>query len=78
MGLQPRVCWTYKDAPKFPELEFQLDVDLTGGTKWQTFSIPRAQSTSVACGAVPSTAHYHFGCVANSNKKKIQVYPGKS
>jgi hypothetical protein len=77
-GKSETMCWHYKDAPKSPELEFQLDVDMTGGTKWETFSIPRAQSTAVTCSAVPSSAHYHVGYVAGSNKKKIQVYPGKS
>ena len=77
-GQTDTVCWTYKDAPKSPELEFQLDVDLTGNTKWETFSIPRAQSSAVACKAVPDSAHYHFGYVKDSNKKKIQVYGGKS
>ena len=75
-GQTDTVCWTYKDAPKSPELEFQLDVDLTGNTKWETFSIPRAQSSAVACKAVPANAHYHFGYVKNSNRKKIQVYGG--
>jgi hypothetical protein len=77
-GQTDTVCWTYKDAPKSPELEFQLDTDLTGKTNWETFSIPRAQSTAVQCKAVPDQAHYHFGYVKDSNKKKIQVYPGKS
>ena len=77
-GKSETMCWAYKDAPKSPELEFQLDVDMTSGKKWETFSIPRGQSASVSCSAVPSQAHYHVGYVANSNKKKIQIYPGKS
>jgi hypothetical protein len=77
-GKSETMCWAYKDAPKSPELEFQLDVDMTSGKKWETFSIPRGQSSSVSCSAVPSSAHYHVGYVANSNKKKIQIYPGKS
>jgi len=77
-GKTETMCWRYKDAPKSPELEFQLDVDMTGKTNWQTFSIPRSQSTDVACAAVPEKAHYHVGYVANSDRKKIQIYPGKS
>jgi hypothetical protein len=72
------VCWAYKDAPKSPDLEFQLDVDLTGKTEWKTFPLTRGQSASVSCEAVPSAAHYHFGYVANSSNKKIKIYPGKS
>jgi hypothetical protein len=77
-GQTDTVCWRYKDAPKSPELEFQLDVDMTGGTKWETFSIARSQSTAVSCSAVPDKAHYHMGYVANSDKKKIQIYGGKN
>jgi hypothetical protein len=77
-GKSETMCWAYKDAPKSPELEFQLDVDMTGGVKWETFSIPRGQSSSVSCSSVPSAAHYHVGYVANTDKKKIQIYPGKS
>jgi len=77
-GQTDTVCWTYKDAPKSPELEFQLDVDLSGNTRWETFSIARAQSAAVACKAVPDSAHYHFGYVKDSNRKKIQVYGGKT
>ena len=75
-GQTDTVCWTYKDAPKSPELEFQLDTDLTGKTNWTTFSIPRMQSAAVQCKAVPQNAHYHFGYVKDSGKKRIQVYPG--
>ncbi len=71
------MCWSYKDAPKSPELQFQLDVDMTSTANWQTFSIARAQSKEQSCGAIPASAHYHVGYVANSNKKKIQIYGGK-
>lgn len=37
------MCWTYRDAPKSPELLFQLDVDMTDRANWQTFAIKRAQ-----------------------------------
>jgi hypothetical protein len=77
-GRSDTVCWRYKDAPKSPELEFQLDVDMTGGTKWETFSIPRVQTSDVSCSSVGSKGQYHMGYVANSNKKKIQIYGGKS
>jgi hypothetical protein len=74
-GRNETMCWTYKDAPKSPELLFQLDVDMTSNAKWETFSIKRAQAKAVACSA--TSAHYHVGYVANSNKKKIQIYNGK-
>jgi hypothetical protein len=71
------MCWTYKDAPKSPELLFQLDVDMTKGAKWETFSIKRAQAKEKSCGAIPAAGHYHVGYVAKSDKKKIQIYGGK-
>ena len=72
------MCWTYKDAPKSPELLFQLDVDMTSGAKWETFSIKRVQSKEKSCSAIPAAGHYHVGYVAKSDKKKIQIYGGKS
>lgn len=72
------MCWAYKDAPKSPELLFQLDVDMTAAAKWETFTIKRAQSKDQSCAAIPASAHFHVGYVANSNKKKIQIYGGKS
>ncbi len=77
-GRSEWMCWTYKDAPKSPELQFQLDVDMTSTANWQTFSIARAQSKAQSCSAIPASAHYHVGYVAGSNKKKIQIFGGKS
>lgn len=70
------MCWAYKDAPKSPELQFQLDVDMTSGKKWETFDIPRVQTKAASCAATGPSGHYHVGYVANSNKKKIQIYNG--
>jgi hypothetical protein len=72
------MCWTYKDAPKSPELVFQLDVDMTRDAKWETFSIKRAQSKEKSCAAIPASGHYHVGYVAKSDRKKIQIYGGKT
>ena len=71
------MCWTYKDAPKSPELEFQLDVDMTSAAKFETFSIKRVQAKERSCAAIPAAGHYHTGYVANSHNKKIQIYAGK-
>jgi hypothetical protein len=72
------MCWAYKDAPKSPELLFQLDVDMTANAKWETFTIKRAQSKDTGCANIPASAHYHVGYVAGSNKKKIQIFGGKT
>jgi hypothetical protein len=77
-GNSQTMCWSYKDAAKSPELQFQLDTDMSSGKNWETFSVPRAQSSDVSCGSVPASAHYHVGYVKDSNKKKIQIYNGKS
>jgi hypothetical protein len=77
-GTSQTMCWAYKDGPKSPELQFQLDSDMSSGKKWETFSVPRGQSSDVKCGSVPDMAHYHVGYVKDSNKKKIMVYNGKS
>ncbi len=71
------MCWTYKDSPKSPELEFQLDVDMTSAAKFETFSIKRVHAKDKSCAAIPAAGHYHTGYVANSNKKMIQIYGGK-
>ncbi len=56
--LQPNyqnwICWKYADAAKSsPALSFQLDVDMTKGNAWTTFSLPRMQSTAATCQATP-------------------------
>jgi hypothetical protein len=77
-GTNQTMCWSYKDAPKSPELTFQLDSDMTSAKNWQTFTVARGQSTDVSCSSVPGMAHYHVGYVKDSDKKKIMIYPGKS
>lgn len=81
VSMQPKgaqwMCWRYKDSPKSPELLFQLDVDLTASTKWETFSIKRAQSRETGCAFIPRQAHYHVGYVAGTDKKEVQIFPGK-
>ena len=77
-GSNQTMCWSYKDAPKSPELQFQLDTDMTAGKEWKTFSVPRGQSSDVQCSSVPEKFHYHVGYVKDSNKKKIQIYNGRS
>lgn len=77
-GMNYVMCWRYKDAPKSPELLFQLDIDLTPTVRWETFSIKRAQSRDTQCSAVPEVAHYHVGYVGGSNRKAIGIYPGRN
>ena len=76
-GTSQTMCWAYKDAPKSPELSFQLDADMTSGKDWKTFTIARGQSSDVKCGSVPAMAHYHVGYVKDSGKKRVMIYDGK-
>jgi len=77
-GKNQTMCWAYKDAPKSPDLHFELDTDMTSGKDWKSFTVKRGQSSDVSCGAVPDMAHYHVGYVKDSHKKKIMIFPGKS
>ncbi|APV51009.1 hypothetical protein BWI17_15735 [Betaproteobacteria bacterium GR16-43] len=77
-GAAEYMCWAYKDAPKSPELQFQLDTDLSSEAVWKTFSIKRAQSKEASCSATPKSAHYHVGYLDGSHKKKIRIFDGKS
>jgi hypothetical protein len=71
------MCWRYKDAPKSPDLTFELDVDLTSANKWKAFAIKRVQAKDTGCANIPANGHYHVGYLANSNKKEIRIFDGK-
>jgi hypothetical protein len=74
-GRNETMCWAYRDAPRSPELLFQLDIDLTSTNRWKTYTVKRAQAQSVSCSA--TAAQYHVGYVAGSNRKMIQIFTGK-
>ncbi|MDI1284594.1 MAG: hypothetical protein PSV46_09365 [Reyranella sp.] len=68
------ICWKYADSAKSsPALTFQLDVDMTKGSAWTTFNLPRMQATASTCEATPKGAHYD-----NSYRPEHQqpVHPG--
>ena len=71
---QSSVCWRYADANKgSPALTFQLDVDMTQGSAWTTFNLPRIQATAATCEATPKGAHYDISYRPNTNNQYIQV-----
>ena len=71
---QSWVCWKYADAAKSsPALTFQLDVDMTAGSAWTTFNLPRMQATAASCEATPKAAHYDVSYKPNTNNQFIQV-----
>ena len=68
------LCWKYTDANKSsPALTFQLDVDMTSGSAWTTFNLPRLQATAASCEATPKAAHYDISYKPNTNNQYIQV-----
>jgi hypothetical protein len=71
---QTSICWPYADAAKSsPALTFQLDVDMTKGSAWTTFNLPRMQSTAATCPATPKAAHYDITYRPNTNNQFIQI-----
>ena len=71
---QTSICWPYADAAKSsPALTFQLDVDMTKGSAWTTFNLPRMQATAASCPATPNAAHYDISYKPNTNNQYIQV-----
>ena len=68
------ICWRYADANKSsPALTFQLDVDMTSGSAWTTFNLPRMQATAASCEATPRAVHYDISYKPNTNNQYIQV-----
>lgn len=72
------MCWKYKEVGKSPELVFQLDTDLTKGSDWKTFSIPRVKASERSCDKIGPKGHYHVGYVKDTDRKKIRIYNGKT
>ena len=68
------MCWKYDNAQKSsPSLSFQLDVDMTSGSAWTTYTISRVQSAGATCDAVGKGGHYDITYRPNTNNAFIQV-----
>lgn len=68
------ICWKYDSAKKTsPELTFQLDVDMSKGSAWTTYAIPRVQTRGATCDAVGKGGHYDINYRPNTNNAFIQV-----
>ena len=71
---QSWICWKYDSGQKnSPNLTFQLDVDMTKGSAWTTYSITRVQAKAAHCSAVPPNGHYDISYRPNTNNAFIQV-----
>ena len=77
-GFQYVFCWRYADGShSSPDLQFELDVDMTKGNAWTTYNIGRSQTPGETCNVVPTNAHYTVKYRPNSANQFIAVYKGK-
>ena len=73
-GNQQTLCWRYEQGSTVsPTLAFQLDVDLTAGSAWTTFNLPRVQSRTNSCEAVSRQYHYDISYRPNTNRQFLQM-----
>jgi hypothetical protein len=78
-GFQYSVCWRYAaGSHASPALQFELDVDMSKGNAWKTYSITRVQSPGNSCSIIPGDAHYTVKYRPNTNNQFIEVYKRKS
>ena len=77
-GFQYVFCWRYADGShSSPDLQFELDVDMTKGNAWTTYNIGRSQTLGETCNVVPTNAHYTVKYRPNSANQFIAVYKGR-
>lgn len=68
------MCWNYgTGAHTSPPLQFQLDVDMTGGTRWTTYRIERIQSRAQDCNVIPSHGHYEVHYRPGTSNREIHI-----
>ena len=73
-GYRNWICWQYQNAQKSsPNLLFQLDVDMSKGSAWTTYTIGRVQTAGASCDAVGAGGHYNVSYRPNTNNGFIQV-----
>ena len=73
-GYQETLCWRYTGgSASSPPLGFQIDVDLTNGAAWTTYNLPRGQSQTNKCDAVPRQFHYDISYRPNTNNQFVQM-----
>ena len=68
------ICWNYGTGPHTsPPLLFQLDVDMTNGNAWTTYTLVRWQSPGNTCNVVPAQGHYAIRFRPNTNNLFVHV-----
>lgn len=78
-GYQYAICWRYGDGSRSsPDLQFELDVDLTKSNSWTTYNIKRIQTAGSTCNVVPADAHFTVKFRPNTNNQFIAIYKRKS
>lgn len=69
------LCWNYGGGQRSsPPLSFQLDVDMTSGNAWATYSVQRVQSPGNTCSQIPANGHYDINYRAGSNRSLIAIF----
>jgi len=73
-GYQETLCWKYASgSTSSPSLSFQIDVDLTNGSAWTTYNLPRVQSPTNRCESVSRPFHYDIDYRANTNRQYLHM-----
>jgi hypothetical protein len=73
-GYQETLCWRYAaGSTSSPNLTFQIDVDLSGGTAWTTYALPRVQASTNSCEAVAHNFHYDISYKPNTNRQYLTM-----
>ncbi|QQS11277.1 MAG: hypothetical protein IPK81_17045 [Rhodospirillales bacterium] len=73
-GMRSWMCYTYPPGTSVsPQLVFQLDVDMTSGQAWTTYTITRMQSPQQNCNSIPAGAQYDVRYRPGSNNALIHV-----
>jgi hypothetical protein len=73
-GWNDAICWNYGNGPHTsPPLLFQIDVDLTAGNAWTTYTLVRWQSQGNTCNFVPPGGHYDIAFRPGTNNQFVRV-----
>jgi hypothetical protein len=69
------ICWRYSDGNRSsPQLQFEIDVDMSRGNAWTVYNLIRVQTNGSTCSAVPRNGHYAVRFRPNTNNQFVQVY----
>lgn len=74
-GYNDAICWRYADGTRSsPQLQFEIDVDMSKGNAWTVYNLIRVQTNGSTCSVVPRNAQYAIRFRPNTNNQFVQVY----